>query len=276
VNIRLVATDLDGTLLRSDGTVSPRTRAALEAAEAAGLIVVFVTGRPPRWLDDVVDQTGHLGVAVGANGAVIYDLHTEQVIAAHTLEPDAALHVATAIRARFADVAYAVEYVDGFAAEEHYIHDWKVNPEVDRRGNPIPPARVGDIAEIADRPMLKLLAKDKGLDADDFLASTDTLLAGRATITHSSSFGLLEIAAPGVTKASGLAQVSAQHGIDAAEVVAIGDMPNDIPMLKWAGTSYAVANAHSAARAAAGATIGANDDDAVAIVIESVLDRTHP
>src|SRR6476469_4639082 len=137
MSIRLVATDLDGTLLRSDGTVSPRTRAALEAAEAAGLIVVFVTGRPPRWLDDVVDQTGHLGVAVGANGA------------------------------RFADVAYAVEYVNGFAAEEHYIHDWAVNPEVDRRGNPIPPARVGDIAELADQPMLKLLATAKGLEADD-------------------------------------------------------------------------------------------------------------
>jgi hypothetical protein len=271
MTIRLVATDLDGTLLRSDGTVSSRTRAALEAAEAAGLVVVFVTGRPPRWLDDVVEQTGHLGVAVGANGAVIYDLHTEQVIEAHTLAAGDALEVATEIRARFAEVAYAVEYVNGFAAEEHYIHDWAVNPQVDRRGNPVPAARVGGIAEIADRPLLKLLAKDKGLDVDEFLVSTDTLLAGRATITHSSTFGLLEIAAPGVTKASGLAQVAAQHGVDASEIVAIGDMPNDIPMLQWAGTSYAVANAHPAARAAAGATVGANDDDAVAIVIEGVL-----
>ncbi len=97
--IKLVATDLDGTLLRSDSSVSPRTRAALEAAEAAGLVVVFVTGRPPRWLDDVVEQTGHLGVAVGANGAVIYDLHDEHVVRAHTLEPEVAQAVAADVRA---------------------------------------------------------------------------------------------------------------------------------------------------------------------------------
>ncbi|MGH8860857.1 MAG: HAD family hydrolase [Jatrophihabitantaceae bacterium] len=277
MTIRLVATDLDGTLLRSDGTVSPRSRAALAAAEAAGLVVVFVTGRPPRWLDDVVEQTGHLGVAVGANGAVIYDLHSASVVESHTLSPGTAHTVATAIRTRFANVAYAVEYLDGFGAEEGYIHDWAVNPDFDRRGNPVPPARVGDIAEIADRPLLKLLVKDravKGRDVDEFLAEADRLLAGRATITHSSSFGLLELAAPGVTKASGLAEVASQHGIAADEVVAIGDMPNDIPMLQWAGTSYAVGNAHRSVRAAADSVVGSNDEDAVAEVIEGLLARS--
>ena len=86
--VRLLATDLDGTLLRSDGTVSDRTRAALRAASEAGLLVAFVTGRPPRWLDEVIETTGQRCVAVGANGAVLYDMADETVLQAHYLEPD--------------------------------------------------------------------------------------------------------------------------------------------------------------------------------------------
>ncbi len=271
--IKLVATDLDGTLLRSDGSVSPRTRAALEAAEAAGLVVVFVTGRPPRWLDHVVAETGHLGVAVGANGAVIYDLHDERVVRARTLAPEIALEVAHDVRARFPEVSYAVEYLDGFAAEADYVHDWKINPAVDRQGNPMPSPRIAPLREIVDQPVLKVLAKDRGREVDEFLALAGTLLGGRASITHSSSIGLLEIAAPGVTKATGLAEVAASHDVAASEVVAIGDMPNDIPMLEWAGRSCAVANAHPAVRAVAEEVVGSNDEDAVAVLIESVLAR---
>lgn len=269
--IRLIATDLDGTLLRSDGSVSPRTRAALEAAEAAGLVVVFVTGRPPRWLDHVVDETGHLGVAVGANGAVIYDLHDERVVRAHTLAPGVALEVADDVRARFPEVSYAVEYVDGFAAEADYVHDWTINPAYDRKGNPLPSPRIAPLTEIVDRPLLKVLAKDRGREVDEFLALAGSLLGERASITHSSAIGLLEIAAPGVTKATGLAEIAAGHGIDASEVVAIGDMPNDIPMLEWVGRSYAVANAHPTVQAVADEVVGANDEDAVATLIEQVL-----
>lgn len=269
--IRLVATDLDGTLLRSDGSTSDRTRAALQAAEAAGLVVVFVTGRPVRWLEDVVDQTGHLGVAVGANGAILYDLHTERVVSVHPIEPDAARRIATELRTAYPDVAYAVETLDGFAAEPEYVHDWAVNPRLDRRGNPVPAPTIGDLDAITGAPALKLLAMDRAAAADDFLASADSLLAGRASVTHSSSFGLLEIGAAGVTKATGLAEVAATHGITPDEIVAIGDMPNDIPMLQWVGRSYAVGNAHPSVQAAADEVVGTNDEDAVAALIETLI-----
>ncbi len=273
MTVRLIATDLDGTLLRSDGTVSPRARAALQAAEAAGYVVVFVTGRPPRWLDDIAEQAGHMGLAVGANGAVIYDLASEQIVTAHPLDAAQVHSIAGRLRANFAEVRFAVEYLDGFAAEPGYAHDWQVNPAADRRGNPIPPPLIGPLDQIAVRPTLKLLAKDRGADVDVFLSCAEGLLAGRASVTHSSSIGLLEIAAAGVTKASGLAEVAARHGIAAAEVVAIGDMPNDVPMLRWAGRSYAVGNAHPAAQAAADVVVGSNDDDAVALVVEALLHR---
>lgn len=271
MTIRLVATDIDGTLLRTDGTASQRTRATLRAAADAGLLVAFVTGRPPRWLDDLITETGHLGVAVAANGAVLYDMAEERVLRVHPISAALMREVAGQLRAVFPDVHFAVEFGDGFAAEPGYVHDWAINPEFDRHGNPIPPPRVGSLAEITDRDAVKLLAKDAAADADEFLAAASELLGDRATATHSSSFGLLEISAYGVTKATGLAELAATHGIGPAEVLAVGDMPNDVPMLAWAGRSYAVANAHPAVQEAADVVIGSNDEDAVAQLIEAVL-----
>ncbi|HEY3737317.1 MAG TPA: HAD family hydrolase [Jatrophihabitans sp.] len=272
MSIKLVATDLDGTLLREDGTVSDRTRAALRAARNAGLLVVFVTGRPPRWLDDAVEQTGHVGIAVGANGAVVYDVEKGEITESFLLDPTQVLGIAHDIRAAFPAVTFGVEFGDGFAAEPGYVHDWQINPRLDRNGNPIPTPRQGALIDIVDRPVLKLLAKDRAADVDDFLTSIDDLLESRASVTHSSSFGLLEISALGITKATGLAHVADLHGITADEVVAVGDMPNDIAMLHWAGSSYAVANAHPAAKTAAkDGVLTTNEDDAVARLIESLL-----
>jgi Cof subfamily protein (haloacid dehalogenase superfamily) len=269
--IRLVATDLDGTLLRADGTASARTRTALARAEAAGLLVVFVTGRPPRWLDAVVETTGHLGVAVGANGAVLYDLATETVLRAHLLQPQTMHELAADLRAEFGTLQFATETGDAFAAEPDYVHDWAINPQTDRHGRPVPPPLVGDLATVLAQPAVKLLVKNRGADADVFLERAEALIGPRASVTHSSAFGLLEIGAAGVTKASGLAELAATHGIGADQVVAIGDMPNDVPMLRWAGHSYAVANAHPAAIAAADEVVGTNEQDAVADLLETLI-----
>lgn len=271
MKVRMVATDLDGTLLHSDGTVSRRARAALCAAADAGLLIAFVTGRPPRWLDEVVEQTGHLGVAVGANGALLYDMASETIIRSHPLEPDTLRTLTTELRTAFPAVAFATEYGDGFGAEPGYVHDWAINPRRDRRGRVMPAPLILGLDELVARPAVKLLVKDRTADVDDFLAEAAVLLAGRATPTHSSRIGLLEIAAAGVTKATGLAELAASHGITPDEVVAIGDMPNDVPMLQWAGRSYAVANAHPSVRAAADAVVASNDEDAVAALIESLL-----
>lgn len=269
--IKMVATDLDGTLLRSDGTVSDRSRNALRAAADAGLIVAFVTGRPPRWLDVLVDATGYVGVAVGANGAVLYDVTEGRLVSAHMLPVELMRDIGAAIRKEYPSVEFAVEYGDGFAAEPDYVHDWEINPPYDRRGEPTAEPRVGDLLEITSEPAVKLLAKHHGAAADAFLAAAVEIVGDRATITHSSSQGLLEISVFGVTKATGLAELAESRGVAPHEILAIGDMPNDIPMLEWAGRSYAVANAHPAVIEVADEVIGANDDDAVAEVIEELL-----
>jgi Cof subfamily protein (haloacid dehalogenase superfamily) len=268
---RMVATDLDGTLLRSDGTVSERSRAALRAAADAGLVVAFVTGRPPRWLDVLAESTGYVGVAVGANGAVLYDVTEERIISAHLLEPAVMADIATAIRAEYPNVHFAIEYGEGFAAEPEYVHDWEINPPYDRRGEPIAEPLIADLATITAEPAVKLLAKDHNPEADAFLAAATAIVGDRATVTHSSSMGLLEISAYGVTKATGLAQLAERHGVAPHEVLAVGDMPNDLPMLQWAGRSYAVANAHPSVLEVADEVIGSNDEDAVAVLIEGLL-----
>lgn len=270
--IRMLASDLDGTLLRSDGTVSPLTRSALVEAEQAGLVIAFVTGRPPRWLHEVAAATGHTGVAVGANGAVTYDLHTESVLAEYHLTPTMLDQVTSVLRAGIPEARFAMEYGIDFAYEPEYRHDWEIIPDADRNGRAMPVASIAELADLLGKPAVKLLVKARGLNPDTFMDQVEELVGGLVTVTRSGHSPLVEISASGITKASGLAALAETLGIDQHEVAAVGDMPNDVPMLAWAGRSFAVANAHPAAKSAAGQVlVETNDDDAVAILIRSLL-----
>jgi Cof subfamily protein (haloacid dehalogenase superfamily) len=263
MTVRLVATDLDGTLVRSDGrTISDRTRDALAAAEAAGLMVVLVTGRPPRWMNEVAETTGHTGLAICANGALLYDLHTEAVVDSHLLSPQVLQSVVDVLRAEIPDLRFGVEYGMTFAHEPEYRHGWAIGT---------PQTRVGPVDTIIDQAAAKLLARHPTLEPDELLRRAAAVLGENATVTHSSDYGLLEISASGVTKASALAELAGRHGVAAAEVIAFGDMPNDLAMLAWAGRSVAVANAHPKVLAAADEVTGSNDDDGVAQVVERLV-----
>ena len=256
---RLVASDLDGTIVRSDGQVSQRTLAAIAAVEAAGVPFVMVTGRPVRWMPDIAEKTGHRGVAICANGALAYDLHTDTVLRSNLLTAQAALEVTSALRAALPGIAFAVEHLDrGFAHEQEYVPRW------DSSG----PRTTAPIEDLLSEDVVKLLARHDDLDADALLAAARTAVAGAATLTHSSADGLLEISAAGVSKATGLAALAADLGIDAADALAFGDMPNDLPMLEWAGHGVAVGNAHPEVLAAADEVTTSNDDDGVALVLE--------
>jgi len=255
----VVATDLDGTIVRSDGTVSSRTRDAVELAAAAGAVIVIVTGRPPRWMHDIAVQTGHHGLAVCANGALVYDLRTETIVESHPLGIDVARELVQALRAAIPGLGFAVETVDSeFGHEPAYRPRWSTDG-----------ALVADIETLLSRPLAKLLARHEGLDSDALLARARAVVGdATATMTHSSRDGLLEISAAGISKATTLAEVVARVGHVAADVIAFGDMPNDLPMLAWAGHSVAVANAHDEVLAVVDEVTASNDDDGVAIVLE--------
>src|SRR4051794_9009193 len=223
---RLVATDLDGTVIRSDGSISDRTRQALAAVEEAGAVLVLVTGRPPRWMPPIVEATGHRGVAICANGALVYDLHTATVVRHSLLSRDALHDIVEALRRDLPGIAFAVERHDtGFAHEPSYRPRW--DSDQDKTIQPV--------EELLADGVVKLLARHDKLPADEVLATAHRSIGAMGTLTHSSTDGLLEISASGVSKASGLASLAEEHGVSAGGVVAFGDMPNDLPMLTWAG-----------------------------------------
>nr|WP_317620887.1 HAD family hydrolase [Streptomyces sp. CBMA123] len=265
---RLIATDLDGTLLCSGGTVSDRTAAALAAAEAAGVQVVFVTGRPPRWMQQVSPHIGGHGVAICSNGGAIVDVRRGgELIEYFPMAAETSLAVVETLRAKLPGTAFAFEYADGWAREPGYEVLMWGDDEVRAVG----PAEELLAAGGPVRGLFKLLAKHPELDPDTFLAEARTAAGHLAEITRSAPISLLEISAPGVTKASTLARWCAEHGIDRAEVVAFGDMPNDLEMLAWAGTAYAVANAHPQVLAAVPLHTVSNEEDGVAAVLEELL-----
>jgi hydroxymethylpyrimidine pyrophosphatase-like HAD family hydrolase len=256
----LVATDLDGTIVRRDGTISARTVAAFARLEAAGARFVLVTGRPPRVMRDIAAVFGHRGTAICANGALAYDMRTDTIEALHLIPPPVLAAAAAALRAAVPGIGIAVEYPDGRAADDLFEPaNWDV--EMPRPGD----------AALFGRPASKLLGRHLGYSCDDLLAVAEPAIGGLVSVSHSNGKALVEAAALGVTKATAVAELAARHGIGRQSVLAFGDMPNDLPLLTWAGVSCAVANGHPEVLAAASHVIGSIDDDGVAEYLENLL-----
>jgi Cof subfamily protein (haloacid dehalogenase superfamily) len=267
---RLVATDVDGTLLDPTDQVSERTRAAVHRVVAAGVPFVLVTGRPPRWIPPIVEQLGHAGPAVCANGAVLYNAATDQVSYTVTLDPmqlrDAAEVIATALpgaklAVELPAASAAMNGADQFLAEPGYTHPW---PGADSADAP------RDV--LLGRPVIKLLVRQPNASSDLMAAAVRELLGAtsqaRLDVTYSTGYGLIELSAPGVTKGTGLARLAGQLGVAPADVLALGDMPNDLSMLRWAGHGVAMANAHPAVLEAADEITAGNSEDGLAIILE--------
>ncbi|MFG3099922.1 HAD hydrolase family protein [Streptomyces sp. NPDC048182] len=273
---RLIATDLDGTLLRDDQTVSPRTVAALAAAEQAGIEVFFVTGRPARWMDVVSAHVHGHGLAICGNGAAVVDLHggpgAHRFVKVRELARDNALDTVRLLRDAAPGTVFAIEQTYGFHQEPDYP---KLHLEVPD-GLLLAEEVLASGGRAADEPVLKILAFHPDLDPDGFLTLARLAIGDRASVTRSSPSALLEISGPDVSKASTLALCCAERGISHDQVVAFGDMPNDVEMLTWAGRSYAMGNAHPDAIAAASGRTVANNDDGVAVVIERLLREPAP
>jgi hydroxymethylpyrimidine pyrophosphatase-like HAD family hydrolase len=258
----VVASDLDGTLLRPDGTLDQRSRRALAAVQDAGAMLVLCTARPPRWLHPIAQAIGHQGLAVCANGGMVWDLRTESILETIALEPDVLAEVVARLREALPGGSWAVERADGFCHEPSYEPRW-----------PVPQGTiVGAVDTLIGEPAIKLLLRHETMSADALLERARSAVGALAELSHSnSSEPLLEIAARGVSKATALAQLCEERGIGREAVLAFGDMPNDLPMLVWAGHAVAVANAHPEVRAAADEITASNDDAGVARVLERLF-----
>ncbi len=266
----LVVSDLDGTFLSPDGTVSEQNRAAVLAAQGAGIPVLFATGRPVRWLDVVRDLPGRHPTVVASNGAVLYDLGADRVLDRVCVDADVALDAVRRIRGAVPDASFAFESGTRFGHEPGY-RVWRSNPAVD------PALFTGPAEEIAHtEPFVKMLVQSRERDADRLLADVRAVVGDRLTVTHSANpgIGLVEVSGPGVSKASMLARCCDRLGIDAADVAAFGDMPNDVAMLSWAGLPHVVANAHPVLLGGSYRVVPANAESGVGRTILDWVART--
>ncbi|MFF0489238.1 HAD family hydrolase [Nocardia sp. NPDC004068] len=263
---KMVATDVDGTLIDEREIVTPRTRAAVAALVADGVPFVLATGRPPRWIAPVVDGLGHAPLSVCGNGAVVYDSAADRILHSTTLDVESLAWIADLAERLLPGCGLAAERVGAtahdaatpqFVSSPEYEHAW-LNPDDTRVAR----------REVVAAPAIKMLIRLRGATSGDMRAALEPQLRGRADITYSTDNGLIEVSAPGITKAAGLTLVAERLGIEPAAVVAFGDMPNDVPMLRMAGHGVAMANAHAEARAAADEITASNSADGVARVLE--------
>lgn len=262
---KLIATDLDGTIVPHDEGISRRTIAAFTKARDLGIEIFFVTGRPPRWMGDIREAFS-FGSAICCNGGLIYDLHNDKVLEEWMIQPAELQRAVDILRDTIPNVSFAVESNDHFHREKAYIPRWDIG--MDDVG-------VERIDTVTNRPALKLLARlsQQEISADEMLALATPALQGVVNVTHSANNdSLLEISALGVSKGETLAVMAARIGLTAADCVAFGDNPNDFSMLQWAGRSYAMIDGHPAGPANAKDVAPSHKQDGVAIVIEKLLE----
>jgi Cof subfamily protein (haloacid dehalogenase superfamily) len=252
---RLAAIDLDGTLLRSDGTISQRTR---DAVRNSGLQIVLVTARGPLTIHEIAGELGVGGLAICSNGALVVDLATQSVQRQRLLETDVAIELVHALRDRLPGVTFAVEH-EGFAHEPGFSA-WGWTPPAG--------TRVADVVELLADPATKLIVRHADHDTVAIQDLARALAGAGATVVASGSEAV-EVTAAGVNKATAVAEL----GVPAEEVIAFGDYPNDVPLLEWAGRGVAMGNAHAEVLAIADEVTATNDEDGVAVVLERLVSR---
>ncbi len=257
-----MATDLDGTLLRSDGALDPRTQQALREVEDSGALLVICSARPARWIRPLAEAAGHRGVAICANGSVVWDLQEDAMLESFPMSPATSSEVVGRMRDAVPGGAWAVEWTTGFGREPGYASRWPVPDDT----------VVDDVEVLVTLPAVKLILRHDRLLADPLLDAAREAVGQLVELSHSNSAdSLLEIAARGVNKGNALARLCAERGIEAEEVIAFGDMPNDLAMLRWAGRAVAVANSHPDVLAAADEVTASNDESGVAAVLERLF-----
>ncbi|MEU6301745.1 HAD family hydrolase [Streptomyces chartreusis] len=262
----LIATDLDGTLLRGDDTLSDRTLDALGRVVAAGAQHLVVTGRPAPRVRPLLDILGSTGLAVCGQGAQLYDAGADRLLWSVTLDRELAETAIGKIEAEVGQVYAAVDQdgVDGLTLiEPGYLMPHPTLPAV----------RVRRRDDLWCESISKVLLRHPTLSDDELAATARAVVGSLATVTMSGP-GTVELQPCGITKATGLALAAEHLGLGPRETIAFGDMPNDIPMFDWAARGVAMANAHPELKAVADEITASNEDDGIAVVLERLFADT--
>jgi Cof subfamily protein (haloacid dehalogenase superfamily) len=258
----LIATDLDGTLLRSDESVSRRTRDALAAATAAGAAHIVVTGRAVPWTKHILDDLGYAGLAVCGQGAQVYHAGEHRLLTSVTLDRQLAGVALAKIEAETGPLFLA-------ASRDGLDGDVLVGPGYEVQGT-LPATPFTDAADLWTAPLNKLYIQHPTLTDDELADVAQRSAGGFVTVTMAGE-GIVELLPLGLSKATGLSLAARRLGLKAAGTIAFGDMPNDIPMFAWAARGVAMANAHAELTAVADEVTSSNEEDGIAVVVERLL-----
>ncbi|MET8827566.1 HAD family hydrolase [Streptomyces sp. NPDC004610] len=259
---RLIATDLDGTLLRSDGSVSPRTRDALAAITAAGAAHIVVTGRAVPWTRSILDDLDYQGLAVCGQGGQVYHAGEHRLLTSVTLDRQLAALALAKIEAETGPLFLA-------ASRDGLDGDVLVGPGYALQGT-LPAVPFTDASDLWTAPLNKIYIQHPTL-SDDALAEAARRAAGGFVTVAMAGEGIVELLPLGLSKATGLSLAARRLGLKSADTIAFGDMPNDVPMFGWAAHGVAMANAHAELKAVADEVTTANDEDGIAVVLERLL-----
>jgi Cof subfamily protein (haloacid dehalogenase superfamily) len=262
---QLIATDLDGTLLNSHHQVSERTRRALAAATAAGAAHIVVTGRPASRTKHILDDLAYEGLAVCGQGSEVYHAGEHRLLTSVTLDRQTAQLAMAKIEAETGKLAlgFVRDGLDGgYLAGPGFELAWD---------KPID-GRMTSRDELWAEPLAKIFVQHPDPSVgDDELAAVARAAAGDLVGIVVSGIGIVELLPLGLTKATGLSLAARRLGLRAADTIAFGDMPNDLPMLEWAAYGVAMANAHTELKAVADEVTASNDEDGVAAVLEGLF-----
>ncbi len=255
-SVTAIVSDLDGTLLRSDGRLSAFSLAAIEQARATGLYFMAATARTPRALRRIPGSE-HLGIVVCANGAVIWHAASDVIVEQDCFDMPGLRTAVACCRDSRPTLAWAYLSPDTIYADPSYFatrkrHDAEL---------------VADITTIGDEvPIVAVAVRDAGHTAASFFDVVAPGFAGVGTPSLA-CVPTLDVAPLGVSKATTVARVLRRFGHQPDGTVVFGDMPNDLPLFGWAGRCVATGNADPVVLAAADEVIGNCDDDSVACAI---------
>jgi Cof subfamily protein (haloacid dehalogenase superfamily) len=253
---KLILLDLDGTLLGTDGEVSDRNSSALRRAVAAGARVVIATGRPPRWLEHLRASIP-ASIALCCNGGLVLDLDSDLVLASSPVDGRMLLAAIDGLRDSGIRFSVAVEGLPDFGLA--------VEPDFPFRGDEV---RRAPLAELCAAYVVKVLIRPEESQGSAIVERFGADYSDVFTLTRSTNDGLIEISSAGTTKGAVIAALAHDWGIERADAIAFGDMPNDIEMLSWAGRSVAMGNADAAVKAMTSEVAAHHDDDGVGRVLE--------
>jgi len=259
---KVIASDLDGTLLGPDHRLTSRTIAALRAARAAGWTVIAATGRNPTSAMPLVGPHGVIDALVGSNGALVHDPHLDTTVHRFPIDGEHLEALFTSLDDGFPGLSYCWEFADSSAWDTGF--EDVARQHEDLMMHAVGPRPDGDVA------VTKVMVRHADLVGRQLADRLEPLLPAPLTL-GCSGVSFVEITGVGVDKSRALAHIIEPLGFTAGDVIAFGDNHNDRQMLSWAGRGIAVGNAVDAAKDAADDVIGHHGDDSVAAYIESLL-----